>query len=116
LHAIEINFELAKQLQIAFGTVATVHNFDFLEYLPEDFVPFDRIVMNPPFANGADILHIKHALKMLAPDGRLVALCANGPRLREQLMPLASEWIDLPEASFKEQGTNVNVALVIIYN
>jgi len=36
--------------------------------------------MNPPFENGADIKHIQHAMKMLKPGGRLVAICANGPR------------------------------------
>jgi 16S rRNA G1207 methylase RsmC len=38
--------------------------------------------MNPPFANGDDIKHITHALK---PGGRLVAICANGPRQNDKL-------------------------------
>jgi hypothetical protein len=75
---------------------------------------FDRIVMNPPFQNGQDILHIKHAMAFLRPGGKLVALCANGPRQREQLQPLASHWEDLPAGSFATQGTNVNVALLVI--
>jgi hypothetical protein len=70
--------------------------------------------MNPPFANGSDIQHIQHALTFLEPGGRLVALVANGPRQREKLMPLASEWIDLPAGSFADQGTSVNVAIVVI--
>jgi 16S rRNA G1207 methylase RsmC len=41
--------------------------------------------MNPPFANGDDIKHITHALKMLNPGGRLVAICANGPRQNDKL-------------------------------
>jgi hypothetical protein len=70
--------------------------------------------MNPPFApNAADIKHVRHALKFLAPGGRLVAIVANGPRQREQLMPDASEWIDLPAGSFAESGTNVNAAIAI---
>jgi len=36
--------------------------------------------MNPPFHNGADIAHIKHALHFLERDSVLVAICANGPR------------------------------------
>jgi hypothetical protein len=75
---------------------------------------FDRIVMNPPFANATDIRHIEHARGKLAPGGRLVAICAAGPRQREQLAPIAADWIELPAGSFKEQGTNVNAAIVVI--
>ena len=75
---------------------------------------FDRIIMNPPFENAADIKHINHALTMLKPGGRLVALCANGPRQREAFMGIADYWEDLPAESFKEQGTSVNVALMAI--
>jgi len=79
---------------------------------------FDRVVMNPPFERGTDITHIRHALKLLKPGGRLVALCANGPRQREALQPLAEDsggwWEDLPAGSFKSAGTGVNVALLVI--
>jgi hypothetical protein len=75
----------------------------------------DRIVMNPPFAgNAADIKHVEHALTKLKDGGRLVSVVANGPRQREKLMLLASDWIDLPAGSFKEQGTGVNTAIVVI--
>lgn len=67
-------------------------------------------------ADGADIKHIKHAMTFLRPGGRLVALCANGPRQNAQLMPLVEEhggtWEVLPEGSFKSQGTGVNVAML----
>ena len=75
---------------------------------------FDRIIMNPPFENAVDIKHINHALTMLKPSGRLVALCANGPRQREAFQNMADYWEDLPTGSFKEQGTGVNVALMVI--
>lgn len=75
---------------------------------------FDRIVMNPPFENGADIKHIEHARHLLKPGGRLVAICANGPRQRDRLMPLASHWEDLPPGTFKDAGTMVNTALLVI--
>lgn len=86
---------------------------DFLAY-NGDLGTFDRVVMNPPFANGADIQHIEHAASMLRPGGVLVALCANGPRQRAKLMERADFWEDLPPGSFKEAGTNVNVALLVI--
>ena len=31
-----------------------------------------------------------------------------------ELMPLASSWEDLPAGTFKEQGTGVNTALVVL--
>jgi protein-L-isoaspartate O-methyltransferase len=92
---------------------------DFLEQ-NENLGQFDRVVMNPPFANGQDVRHIQHALKFLKPGGRLVALCANGPKQRETLKPLAEEsggwWKDLPADSFKEAGTNVSTAMLVIEN
>ena len=75
---------------------------------------FHRIVMNPPFANGADIQHIEHAARFLKPGGRLVAICADGPRQQERLRPQASHWEALPAGSFKSEGTNVNAALLVI--
>lgn len=77
---------------------------------------FDRVLMNPPFENGADIKHIKHAVGFLKPGGRLVAVCAGGSRQREQLGALVEqyggEWEDLPEGTFKEQGTGVRTVLI----
>ena len=61
-----------------------------------------------------DIRHVEHALAKLRPGGRLVAGVANGPRQRERLLPIASAWIDLPAGSFREQGTSVNAAIVVI--
>lgn len=113
IHAIEINQKLAGKLQADFP-LTNVHCADFLEFEPTAFVPFERIVMNPPFENGSDIRHIEHAVKFLSPGGRLVAICANGPRQREKLMPIASEWHDLPAGTFAESGTMVNSALLVI--
>lgn len=106
--AIEINADLCSRL-----TCKTVINRDFLQCNGE-LGAFDRVVMNPPFENGQDIKHIRHALGMLKPGGRLVAICANGPRQRAQLMPIADEWIDLPPGSFAASGTNVNAAMLVI--
>jgi len=88
---------------------------DFLE-CNGDLGTFDRIIMNPPFVNGTDIKHINHALTFLKPGGRLVALCTNGPRQRKAFMDIAEHWEDLPEKSFKNSGTNVNVALMVLTN
>lgn len=112
LHAVEVNQELAKRLRVEFP-FTNVHCGDFLQ-MNGNLGTFHKIIMNPPFADGADIKHIQHAAGFLKPGGRLVAICANGPRQRDQLMPLATEWIDLPQGTFKEAGTMVNTALLII--
>lgn len=72
--------------------------------------------MNPPFTRGSDIRHINHARKFLAPNGRLVAICAAGPRQRAAFQHTAAEWIDLPAGSFKEAFTNVAAAIVVFQN
>lgn len=109
--AVEINQNLAEGLRARFGSV-DVHCTDFLT-CNGNLGMFDRIVMNPPFERGSDITHIKHAIGFLRPGGRLVAICAAGPRQRAELAPLG-EWIDLPPGSFASQGTNVNAAIVVI--
>lgn len=112
VHAVEYNMELAGQLIKAFPLV-NVWCMDFLAMSPGDFEPVDRILLNPPFADGADIKHIKHAMRFLKSGGRMVAICANGPRQNDQLRPLVDAWEDLPAGTFAESGTNVNTALVI---
>lgn len=75
---------------------------------------FDRVIMNPPFENGADIKHMRHALQFLKPGGRVVAICANGPRQQAAFKDIAEHWQDLEPGSFKESGTNVNAAIVVL--
>ena len=115
--AVEVNPALAARLACS-GLAGTVRCADFLKCSAdaEDLGMFDAVLMNPPFAQGADIAHIKHALTMLKPGGRLVALCANGPRQNSSLRPMiearGGQWEDLPADTFKEEGTGVRVALI----
>lgn len=113
VHAVEKMQALADRLDKS-GLAAAVYCADFTQWQTQE--RYDRILMNPPFANGADIEHIMRASAFLKDGGRLVAICANGPRQRERLMPLAEHWEDLPAGTFKEQGTNVNTALLVIQN
>lgn len=96
---------------------------DFLGMRPAAFLPFDRILMNPPFHMGADAAHIGHALNFLAPGGRLVAIASagfgsRGTKTTKSVRDLISAWggtiEDLPEGSFKEAGTNVATVLVSV--
>jgi SAM-dependent methyltransferase len=95
---------------------ARLIQFDFLDCTAERLGLFDSIVMNPPFKMGADVKHIRHAMTLLAPDGRLVSLCANGPKQRAALQGIATEWIELPADSFKSEGTRVESAIFVYVN
>jgi len=95
--AVEINHRLCELLSQHInpapdarqGICRNVLQGDFLEC--DGLGTFDRIVMNPPFADGADIQHITHALRLLSPGGRIVALCANGPRQAAKLRPMIED-------------------------
>ncbi|MCA9135684.1 MAG: hypothetical protein KDB00_02970 [Planctomycetales bacterium] len=86
--AIEFNRTLedvlgAKGIEATFG--------DFLEH----FGQYDRAVMNPPFENGADIDHVRHAYGQLADGGRLVSVMSEGPFFREDKKATAfRKWLD----------------------
>lgn len=75
---------------------------------------FDAIVMNPPFTRGQDIKHIDRALQILAPGGRLVAICSAGPKQELAFRTLSDVWEELPSDTFAESGTNVSTVLLRI--
>jgi 16S rRNA A1518/A1519 N6-dimethyltransferase RsmA/KsgA/DIM1 with predicted DNA glycosylase/AP lyase activity len=102
--AVEISARWIPELN-KFG-ILEVHRADFLTWGYPKL--FDKIVMNPPFE--ADIAHIKRALTMLKPCGRLVTLCSNKLPEREQLKPLASSWTEIQPELFH----NVEAALITI--
>jgi len=116
--AVEINQALADALPKHLASDVVCE--DFLKITSEHPVcpdtegGFDRVLMNPPFGQAQDIAHIRHALTFLAPGGRLVAICANGPRQQAELRPLATTWEELPEDTFSAQGTNVRTVLMTI--
>jgi len=112
--AIEINAGLARTLKAQWNADVICGDFLMMQAEHVGDQMFDRILMNPPFAHGIDIKHIEHALSLLAPGGRLVALCAAGPRQKAALAHLGADWTDLPPGSFAAQGTGVNVAMVVI--
>jgi 16S rRNA G1207 methylase RsmC len=110
--AVEIMYSLVRRLREKYPSYSIVDG-DFLE-VGRGLGVFDRIVMNPPFDHGLDIKHILYARELLAPGGRLVAICADGPKQRERLFQLADIYEELPEDTFAAQGTRVRTAVVVI--
>lgn len=89
---------------------------DFLTVTPDP--KFDRIVMNPPFAQRADVNHVLHAIKFLKPGGRLVSIMSAGILFRtDALTTSLRDQLDyyeaLPDDSFKASGTSVRTAVVV---
>jgi len=120
--AVEKNYKLADGLRALRDKVLYANDSNF-EVVQGDFLEqngnlgkFDAVVMNPPFENGADIKHIEHALRFLKPGGRLVAICADGPRQNEKLRPMVEAsggmWEPLPSGTFA--GTAVRAVLLTI--
>ena len=94
---------------------------DFLDAAPAP--TFDFVLMNPPFENGQDIDHVRHAFAFLRPGGRLVAIMSPGPffrqgrhelEFRDWFDDLAAERVALPSGSFKASGTGVETLMVAI--
>lgn len=85
---------------------------DFLAMGVDRLGYFDRVIMNPPFHLRADVKHIQHARQMLNPGGALVALCMDTQHREDALRPLCSHWERLPAASFKTEGTKIDVVLL----
>jgi protein-L-isoaspartate O-methyltransferase len=115
--AVELNSALVQHLRNLGMANLHVRHGDFLDCSAGDLGTYDRILMNPPFTNAQDIEHILHARAMLRQGGRLVAICADGPRQTAKLRPLVEDcgglWEELPETTFA--GTGVRAVLLTLY-
>lgn len=115
IDAVEINQTLARALiERAPYPHLFVRCGDFLEMNVGhlgDIGRFDKILMNPPFENGVDVKHVKHALTMLKQWGRLVAIMADGPRQREFVEASAAHCESLPPGTF--EGTQVRAMIAV---
>lgn len=94
---------------------------DFLEAAPSPLV--DLVLMNPPFENGQDVDHVRHAFHFLKPSGRLVAIMSTGPFFRQDKRSqafrdwfddLGGERYDIPAGAFRESGTGIATVLVVL--
>ena len=81
--------------------------------------------MNPPFENGQDMDHVRHAFGFLKPGGRLVSVMSSGAFFRGDRKALEfRDWLasvrgkdeQLPAEAFKGafRSTSVSTRLVII--
>ena len=78
--AVEINARLRDLIQKQGFPVVAADIFD-PEFQPGTF--YDRIVMNPPYEEGATIDHVQRAYTFLRPGGVLVAVVPESIRYRE---------------------------------
>lgn len=124
-----------REILLTMPNAFLVHQFehDFLKLSPRMIgAPFrdskglfDRIAMNPPFADFQDIDHVTHALQFLKPGGRLVAIMSLGITFRtgkkitafKRLVKERSKVYDLdvlPEGTFRTSGTDVRTCILTI--
>jgi phospholipid N-methyltransferase len=91
---------------------------DFLDFTTDPI--FDRVVMNPPFAKSGAARHVQHAMSLLKPGGRLVAIMPNSIMQRQdtlhravrQQIVLNGTITPLPDDAFRESGTLVRTVMV----
>lgn len=114
---VELNYSCAELLE---RKDYPVTHGDFMEFNGVS----DRIAMNPPFSNGQDIKHIRHAYDLLRPGGCLVAIaCAGSLSRSDRQAREFQQWLtnyharveELPAGTFKTSGTMVNAVLITMY-
>lgn len=86
---------------------------NFLETQPTP--TFDLVVMNPPFYGRHYEKHIRHALRFLVPNGKLVSILPATARYDHgALDDLHPRWSDLSVGAFSESGTNINTTICTV--
>lgn len=92
---------------------------NFIEINPVE--KYDAIIMNPPFSNNQDIVHLQHAFKFLKPGGKLACLTsphwtfANDKKsieFRDWISQFTHIQESFPPGTF--EMTNVSTILVFI--
>lgn len=81
---------------------------------------YDRIIMNPPFSDRRDMLHVMHAYSLLKPGGRLVAIMGQGVFFgQDKKAAEFRDWLDsvggtsekLDEGTFNDPSLPVNTSV-----
>jgi ParB family transcriptional regulator, chromosome partitioning protein len=121
VEAVEIDPDNVEELK-RLSPAMTLTLGSFEDWCDRGHEQFAAVVMNPPFANNLDIQHIRAAWDYVAPGGRLIAICSEGPFFRQDTAAVAfREWLDsidgvgtkLPPETFRESGTGVAVRLIV---
>lgn len=88
-----------------------------------DLLVHDRVLMNPPFTDGQEVEHVRHAFRFLKNGGRLVAIMSGAIQYRKDSRYAEfREWLELntedraieslPEEAFRESGTGVQTVML----
>ncbi|WP_234734782.1 DNA methyltransferase family protein [Tellurirhabdus bombi] len=86
---------------------------------------YDRIIANPPFTKGQDMLHVRKMYELLADEGRLVSVVSAhwkfgsdkiSKEFRKWMEDVDGNYFDLPGGSFKDSNTGVQSCVIIIDN
>lgn len=119
----EISGELRQILEAkGYNIVAN----DFMSINNKNY--YDRIIMNPPFSNGLDIEHIRHAHDLVKPGGVIIAIAGEGSFIRnDKKSKEFREWLDdlgadiqqLEKDTFMDKTllntTGANARLIVIH-
>lgn len=85
------------EIQPSLQEILTLKGFNLVanNFLSYNKGGYDRIIMNPPFEGGQDMIHIQHAYKLLKAGGKLISVISEGPFFREDKKTLAfREWLN----------------------
>lgn len=85
---------------------------DFLKWAESTSDRFERIVMNPPFADGRALAHVTASAGLLSAQGRMVAILPASLRGKTLVHDREHEWTEMIANQFDH--TSVSVAIVTI--
>jgi len=126
LYGVELNPDM--NIYLADKPYSTITRTDFLVFAEEIRGgkiknAWDRVIMNPPFAQQQDIEHIRSAYDILKPGGVLVSILSPSPFFRSNakstefrcwLQDIGADIQDIPAGAFRESGTMIATKIIKI--
>ena len=130
IHACELNPQMASDLA-TLAEASRIAGYGDVEVSCGDFLQFnrkfDRIVMNPPFNQGQEVDHVRHAYSLLNPGGRVVSVVSQAWRYNSfkkyasfkkwfeglEVEGMAQIAEELPSGTFSESGTDVGTMIIV---
>jgi ubiquinone/menaquinone biosynthesis C-methylase UbiE len=124
-----VGFDLVTPIELLPGNARKLREAGFsfvneMDFLTVDPVPiFDRILMNPPFANMADVEHVMHATRFLKPDGVLASIMSpswgshssrKAASFRDFVAECDGEVQEIERGAFREAGTDIATRMVLL--